>query len=119
MLETLTWTCDQLTAAGVAAVIDPRDLVIPGAWVTITGLDVDTLDHSHQTVTVAVTLVAADTGLETAIDQLASMVKTTSAALDQAATWSALTIRLPNHAPDPLPALRASIEIGWTDDNDD
>lgn len=105
----LAHVVDALTAAGIPATIDASQIQIPGAWVTLESIEPHTL-AGGSLVTAQVVLVAMHPNAAHAFDALDQMAAAASQALgDQ--TWAAESITLPNHSPDPLPAIAASIEL--------
>lgn len=111
----LTEIADEISAFGVPAVVDSRDLVLPGAWVTLQSVGFDYLaGSSPYTLTVVVFLIARDLGTPAALDDLSELldqlvepVKITDA--------TATTIVLPNQGADPLPALSFTLETRVTE----
>lgn len=97
----LTKLTSTISERGVPATLDPRDLTIPGAVVSLGQITQDAALCGDHDVTAEVILVAADNGIPTAMDQLLTMfdkVSDLTAGADPTTfTWS----ELPN-----LPALR-------------
>lgn len=97
--EAIEYVVAQLTAAGVAATPDPRDLSLPGVLVGLHSVTRN-LDGSAE-VRVRLLAVAPDNGAPMGLlDDLLDAVG--CAGLVDA---EAVAITLPNHSPAPLPAL--------------
>lgn len=111
--ECVTHVLQELTAAGVTASNDARNLSLPGVWVTPDTFSSDRLVADSASVTLALVLVTNTAGGQalTDLDELLSEVLTI---LDPNPDWTAASIRLPNHSADPLPALRGSITLDWS-----
>lgn len=99
---------DQLTSAGFNAAIDPRNLRLPGVWVALVEVDFERLDDDAYTAEFDFYLIARDTGTRPALRTLSRML-TKLRGLVPVPTAEALTVGLPNHAPDGLPALRVPV----------
>ena len=108
----LTGLADQLTAAGITASTDPRNLNPPCAWVSLDTLVFDRFggDASGSAV---VLLIAADAGMPTAADTLAGLLNRylSTPGLPIPTTCAADTAALPSGG-GPLPALRLTLPIG-------
>src|SRR6185503_8090931 len=66
---------DKLTALGVDATVDARDLALPGAWVTLQSLSFEYLAGANvYTAVWAIFLIARDTGTPTALSELSDLV---------------------------------------------
>lgn len=109
--ETLDHLTDQITTVGLTAVDDPRDLNLPGIWITPEHVAVEFLDDLSAGITITVVLVAGDAGLRDSLDQLDHMVQRLAPL--GIGDWRATSILLPNHAPQPLPALRGTTTLDW------
>lgn len=96
--------------AGLTAVSDPRNLALPGAWITPSTITPATLAGSWR-IEWEVYLVAPDNG-----DPIHHLGALLDAARQVAPELTArtLTLTLPNHSPDPLPALTFTIETSHT-----
>ena len=64
----------------------------------------------------AVVAIAASSSTPQAVDDLDALLAGIAAWPDAPASWQAATIRLPNHASEPLPCLRGTVEVTITDD---
>lgn len=89
LLENLRATIE---ARGVAATLDPRDLTVPGAIVTLERIGDDNTMCGDASVYASVMLVAADTGHPAALKHLLSMydkvADLTTGATASTFTWS-------------------------------
>lgn len=112
--DALTYVRDQLAGAGVAAVLDTRDLNLPGAWVEPNTLTPAYLDGGMDA-SVTVVLVVPDSGpvesLNMLTDLLTLVLEGTSLQVPEV---EATRARLENHSPDPLPALRFTTTVQLT-----
>lgn len=100
---------DSLTAAGLRATIDPRDVNAPAVWVSPRQIAHDIL--SGGTVTVDLWLIAPDNGIPAALAVLADMLDTVLSVVDpDAPTSLAESLALPD-TPAPLPAFRVTTEL--------
>ena len=109
----LAYVVDELDVVEVNATTDPRDLVLPGVWITPEKVTRDTL-AGGSTVTVAVIAIAASSSTPKAVADLDHLLASIATWSEAPATWQAATIRLPNHAAEPLPCLRGTIELTVT-----
>lgn len=97
--EAFEYVVAQLTAAGVAATTDPRDLSLPGVLVGLHSVTRN-IDGSAE-VRVRLLAVAPDNGAPARrLDDLLDAVGVVGLV-----DAEAVTITLPNHSPAPLPAL--------------
>jgi hypothetical protein len=105
---------DALTAGGVAAAVDPRDLTPPGAWVHLGPWVYDRLSGVCVSATMLVDLIATDAGTWDALGQLDALE-------DDAVTilgppWGqvlATTVTLPDSSA-VLPCYRLTYEVELT-----
>lgn len=93
---------DALTAAGINATTDPRDLTLPGAWVTVHDIVAPTLCGGY-TVRADVCLMVADTGAPHAVDALGRLLDAAATVLTFDEPVVPMTVTPPGAAP--LPAL--------------
>lgn len=91
-----------LTEAGIAATTDPRDLQIPGAWVTVHDITDPTLCGEYS-VRADVCLVAADNGAPFEVDALGQLLDLAYTAVTFDEPVRPMTVTPPGLAP--LPAL--------------
>ena len=111
--ESLDQVVDELQALQVAAAVDPRNLSLPGVWVTVGRYDARRLDATKTaTIDVKLLLIVPDQGH--AIDQLDELATTVASIYPIELT--AAVVALPNHAPDPLPALVGTLTLNVQED---
>lgn len=95
-----------LNELGISTTSDPRNLTIPGALVAPHDIKASTLTPGHIEITWDVYLVAPDNG--SPIDSLDPLIS--PLIVEGLATeFDVLTLTLPNHSPDPLPAIQTTI----------
>lgn len=113
--DSLQDIADMVTAAGVPAAVDPRNLALPGAWVTPGLVSFDTLDADKALMRFDVYLVAPDHGAVHALNELGTML---SKLRDQLPVGEAqpVMVNLPNHGADAMPALLITIDAELTED---
>lgn len=103
------------TELSVSAVLDARDLVLPGILVTPGPIGFDRLDGGTISLDAELLLVAGDTNPVTALDELTELLLKLRAHLGNApSTAEPMTVNLPSQSPDPLPALRCPIPLTLT-----
>lgn len=105
---------DQLVAvlrgAGMSASVNPEDVNLPGAWVTVEGIRTLTVDHQLQLACV-VYLVAADADYARAYAQLAELYnQAIPAALTPDDVVVPQGVVLPGNST-PMPALRVPVNL--------
>lgn len=96
---------DRVDQAGIRAVIDPRDIVPPAAWVTVDQVR-DTFLHGAPEVDVRVTLIVPDNGHRVALANLSDLLDQLLASgivFDQPIEPEAITLPSGGSA---LPALK-------------
>lgn len=98
-----------LTAANVNAVADPRDLELPGIWVTINQVDFAALSGERYEMAFDCYLIAMDNGVPASLDQLSDQLTALTAAVNGNVSAQPITVTMPNHSADPLPALLVTI----------
>jgi hypothetical protein len=108
--EALQDVCDLLAGAGVAAVVNPADLDIPGAWVTPGEISYNTLSPDTFGFTMSIYLVAGDLPAKPALDALGSMLTKSAQALGAQLDATPVTLTLANHSAGPLPGLLFTLE---------
>ncbi|MCM3577447.1 hypothetical protein M3686_04770 [Micrococcus luteus] len=102
-----------LTAAGVSASDDPSALELPGVWVTPgqPSISFEYLDGDRYIGRWDLYLISPDLKVPEALDHLSELLDRIRTALRGAVTEAtAVTIPLPNHAADNLPALLITID---------
>lgn len=107
---------DALTAAGVPAAIDPRDVTPPAVWVHLGTWSYDTLDGGCTDAQVILDLVAPDSGVTDAmglLDDLETDVVTVLGPPRDPCV--AATIQLPDSGTQ-LPAYRLTYQVELTPD---
>lgn len=97
-----------LAEAGVHAASDKRNLAVPGVLVSPASIDPLTLGGDVWTVEWDVVLIASDSGTDSAVRQLTRLAEKLDE-VHRLGRLEAVAIRLPNHSPDGLPALRTTI----------
>ncbi|QFG13039.1 tail terminator [Gordonia phage Schiebs] len=104
---------DRLTAAGLPATTDPRNINPPCAWVTLGAATFPTLCGDLDA-TASVLLIVPDNGMPTAMHQLGELLDRFTAAEVDLPTGDVLpdTVTIPGAGAGPLPALRLTIPIG-------
>ena len=102
-------------SAGIPATLDPPRITAPGAWICGRRLDTTTFPGFHAIVA-DIYLIARDTGIIPALQNLDSMLENLITALEDVDDLEILdssldeSVTLP-HGPHPLPAYRLSIQI--------
>lgn len=102
LADSLAGVVDTLNAAGVAATTDPRDLQVPGAWVTVHDVIDPTLCGVY-TVRARVCLIASDNGMSHELDALGRLLDLAYDAVTFDEAVTPMTVTPPGMAP--LPAL--------------
>lgn len=105
----------QLTAAGVVATGDPRDLNLPGAWVEPSTVEFDTLAADQAEVTLRVHLVVPDNGPMPSMDALGDMLMIARRIGYRMINITTEGVTLQNHGADPLPALSFDVAVTVSD----
>lgn len=111
LTEACTHALDVLRGAGLAAALDPRDLTIPGVWITVDTATRDRLDQDSGTVVVQLVAVGSGSGHSVALVELDQLLAAVDAAVTVDDGWRGSAIRLPNHSQALLPCMRASLTI--------
>lgn len=100
-----------LTAGGVMAAIDPRDVTPPAAWVHLGGWSYDLLSGVCVSAQLVVDLVATDAGVRDALGQLDDLENDTVTILGPpAAEVQATTVTLPDSSA-VLPCYRLLYDV--------
>lgn len=100
---------ESLNAAGVRAALDPSDVNVPGAWVTVEGIQAETLDGSLR-VEAVVYLIVGDQDYLRALEDLADLHNATLTVLSPDGKVVPQGVILPS-TPTPLPALRVPVYL--------
>lgn len=100
-----------LTSTGINAQHDPRNLNLPGAWVTPGEVELTRLDPQVGDVDVLVALIAPDAGGLDSLRILDDLLAKAIAAGIGATSWEPGTVQLENHGAGGLPALIATTTI--------
>lgn len=109
LASALTGLADRLTAGGLPATVDPRNVNPPGAWVGLDQLSNPLLCGDWGTASAVVMLVAPDIGHDRALTILSDLLDTLGGIVP-VATVAADTAAL-SASPTPLPALRCTVQI--------
>jgi len=109
---------DDLSAAGIPAVVDARDLQLPGAWVTPATVTFTYLDHASVSVDWDIYLIVRDVPAVIAMDELSAFAETLAEKFG-AGELTPQTVNLPNQSADSLPALVARINTTIREETDD
>jgi hypothetical protein len=104
----------QLVAAGVPAVVDPRDLNLPGAWLEPGPIEYPYLDPTAYDVTWNLYLVAIDNGAGPALDALGKMLATLREAFPVPEAQP-IALTLANQGAGELPGLLCTIQTKITE----
>lgn len=102
----------QLQQAGLSAAIDPRDLVLPGIWLTPDTGSARSLSGNFGEVTIKLACIVANRGANTDLAELDKLIDKTENAVSPS-SWRIEAISLPNLSADPLPAASCTITIEW------
>jgi hypothetical protein len=103
-----------LTAGGVAAAIDPRDVTPPAAWVHLGPWTYDLLSGECLSAQLVVDLIATDAGVRAALGQLDDLETDTVTILGPpAGQVLATTLTLPD-SPAALPCYRLTYDVVMT-----
>lgn len=105
------WTrelVDGLAAAGVSAAADKRDVTTPGVLIVPKSIDYPNLGGDVYTVEWDALLIASDPGTLGSLDELTDLLEKLDA-VHHLGRLEAVTVALPNHNPDGLPALRTTL----------
>jgi len=105
------WVADRLRAAGLTAEHDPRDLNLPGAWVTPGELTLNRLAKDAGEIDVIVALIAPDAGGSSTLTILDDLLSKAIEADIGISSVEPGTVQLENHAPGGLPALITTVSI--------
>lgn len=109
MLGVMQTAADQLTAAGLPTAIDPADVRVPGAWLSLDTLTMVNVAHDHAVATV-VYLIAADAGAPRAITDLGQLYGVLLTIATPDGPVAATRVVLPA-SPTPLPALSVPLNL--------
>lgn len=101
---------------GIPATINPVRVDIPGAWVALKDLDLESMARGEVVATASVYLVAADLGTTLAVEHLASMLDDLLRLLEgrYPLNTEVTTITLPSFGQVPLPAIEVEYELKGT-----
>lgn len=98
-----------LQGAGMSASLNPADVNLPGAWVTMTQLQPITLAGDIE-IQAVVYLVAGDTDYAQAYDQLADLYNTAATVLDPDGPVTPQGVVMPGNTT-AMPALRVPVNL--------
>jgi len=113
--DSLQDIANMVTNAGVPAAVDPRNLNLPGAWVTPGLVSFDVLDADTAFMRFEVYLVAPDHGAVASLNNLGDMLAKVRQAIPVGEAQPVM-VNLPNHGADAMPALLISIDAQLTED---
>ncbi len=113
MREAVAMALRTLDDLGLKAQADPQLLDLPGVWVTPSAVSWPTLAHARALIALDVVLISRNLGVNTDIDTLDTLMIEVGHALN-IRDWQADVITLPNHSPDPLPCLKGTTTIEWS-----
>ncbi len=101
---------------GIPATINPNRVDIPGAWVALKELDLESMARGEVVATASVYLVAADLGTTLAVEHLTSMLDDLLRLLEDRypIDTEVTTITLPTFGQVPLPAIEVEYELKGT-----
>ena len=102
-----------LAAAGVNAAYDPRDLVLPGVWLTPDSIEAFSLDGKRCQVTLSVACIVPNRGPALDVQALDELIADVEAIINPG-TWRIESLTMPNHGSDPLPAATAKTLMEWS-----
>lgn len=103
----------QIEALGVPCAVDPRDMELPSALLDVGPIVFDALDADSYSVTWDLYLIARNNGPEEALDVLGDMLAKLRVPFKLPGA-DPLTLTLPNHGADPMPALVVRLETRVT-----
>ncbi|AGW42456.1 small-conductance mechanosensitive channel [Leifsonia xyli subsp. cynodontis DSM 46306] len=108
----LTALAEKWSAAGVACVIDPRDMVPPCVWLIPDTLTFDRLGGSGVTATVNAIAVTPDTGTSRIVlDDLGALLDGLDGLAGITGVVQTVTLTLPSLSPDPLLGLQTTLTL--------
>lgn len=101
---------------GIPATINPNRVDIPGAWVALKELDLESMARGEVVATASVYLVAADLGTTLAVEHLTSMLDDLLRLVEDRypLNTEVTTITLPSFGQVPLPAIEVEYELKGT-----
>lgn len=101
---------------GIPTTINPNRVDIPGAWVALKDLDLESMARGEVVATASVYLVAADLGTTLAVEHLASMLDDLLRLMEARypINTEVTTITLPCFGQVPLPAIEVEYELKGT-----
>jgi len=99
---------DALSALGVPAAVDGRDLQLPGAWVTPAAVRFDYLSGDRIAVDWDIYLITRDIPSVQAMDELGAMAVKIAKRFGHA-DFTPQTVTIANQSADPLPALLVTL----------
>lgn len=103
----------QLQQAGLSAAIDPRDLLLPGIWLTPDTGGASSLAGNFGEVTINLACIVPNRGASADLAALDKLIAKAEKAVSPA-SWRIEAISLPNLSADPLPAASCKLTIEWS-----
>lgn len=108
---------DPVADTRLSVALDPADVSLPGVIVYPNTLDWSTLDGADYDLTVDLVLVAGAIGARDAVGQLDQLLAAVRSVFPVPEA-RAVSLALPSHSPDPLPALQATVAFRITREED-
>jgi hypothetical protein len=99
-----------LTAAGVPATLEPEDVSLPGAWVTLESFETRTLKGTPR-ITAAVYLIAENKDHRRALEALRDLYNSTRTVLRPDGPVVSQGVILPGAPTEAMPALRVPVYL--------
>ena len=101
-----------LTAAGIAATADPRDLTPPGVWVMLSEFD-HVLLSGGITCRLRLVCVVGDVGTLDALDALSDLLNAVTGVVTPNAgvPSTAVPVYLPDNPSTPLPGIQLTVDV--------
>lgn len=111
--ESVRYLAEMLEKAGVSATFDPRDLTLPGVWLTPESGDFQALSGERGQVTINLACIVPNRGASIdlpALDELITKIEN----VFSPGSWRIEALNLANLSADPLPAATCKIITEWS-----